>query len=339
MPSVQRVRWAKFRVVATAVVALAILSTLVVLLSGGTLFEPKVTLYLYLPDATGLAQSSPVRVDGVEVGTVESVGLSDSTEPSRVVRVTMKIERRLLSSITLDSTAQAAADTVVGDKFIQITTGKSPERVQPGEEIRYKGSTDLMTSLDLSQFRQSLDKMDALLTDIEDGESRLGQFIMTDTMYRDLLHRVAELESGIRAAADTTSSVGRELYTDSLYQQISGTIRRLDDTLVRLQTGQGSFGPMLLDTAQHDQITAQVVSLHKSVAAIRGSEFLTSGASYDAWNKAAVGLIQQVDAFSVSPAMASSEVYDNLVGMAKELQGTTKEFRENPRKFLWMKLF
>ena len=334
MPSVQRVRWAKFRVVATAAVALAILMTLVVLLSGGTFFEQKVVLYLYLPDATGLSNDSPVRVDGVDVGKVERVALSNSVDPNRIVRVSILVDRRFLSSITVDSTAQAASDTVVGDKFIQITTGKSAERVQPGAELPYKSSLDLMTSLDLSQFRKNLDQMDALLTDIESGRSRLGQFIMTDTMYRDLLHSVAELQSGIRAAADTTSSVGHELYTDTLYQQISGTIKRLDDTLARLQSGQGQFGAMLRDAAQHDQLTAQMVSLRKSVADIRSSPWMTSGASYDAWNKNVVGLIQQVDAFNVSPAMASSEVYDNLLGMAKELQVTTKEFRENPKKFL-----
>jgi hypothetical protein len=32
-------------------------------------------------------------------------------------------------------------------------------------------------------------------------------------------------------------------------------------------------------------------------------------------------------------------VYDNLQGMARELQTTSKEFRENPQKFLRIKLF
>ena len=37
--------------------------------------------------------------------------------------------------------------------------------------------------------------------------------------------------------------------------------------------------------------------------------------------------------------LTTSAVYDNLQGMAKELQAQGKEFRENPRKFLRMKLF
>jgi phospholipid/cholesterol/gamma-HCH transport system substrate-binding protein len=339
MRTALRVKWAKFRVAVTSAVALAIFGTLVVLLTGGTLFKPKADLIVFLPDATGLAPGSPARVDGVDVGKVESVMLSDSTEPNRVVRVVMKVERRLLSSITVDSTAQPGAETLVGDKFIQITTGKSPQRVQPGAEIPYKGAPDLMTSLDLSQFRKSLDKMDALLTDIENGRSDLGQFIMTDVMYRNVLNRVGELERGLRAAADTTSAIGRELYTDTLYQQMSGLIRRLDDTMVRLQSGQGALGQLLQDTAQHDQFAAQIASLRKSVADLRNSEYLTSTAAYNGLNTNLVGWIRQVDDFSTSPAMASSEMYDNLAGMAKELQGSTREFRQDPRKFLRFKLF
>jgi phospholipid/cholesterol/gamma-HCH transport system substrate-binding protein len=339
MKTALRVKWAKFRVAITSVVALAIFSTLVILLTGGTLFKPKADLIVYLPDATGLAPGAPVRVDGVDVGKIESVALSDSSEPTRVVRVVMKVEQSLLSSITADSTAQPVAETVVGDMFIQITTGKSPERVTPGTEIPFKGSPDLMTTLDLAQFRKSIDRMDALLTDIENGRGDLGQFVMTDTMYRSVLHRMSDLERGIRAASDTTSAIGRELYTDELYRQLSDFFRQLDDTMVRLQSGQGSLGQLLQDTAQHDQFAAQVASLRQSVARLRSSPYLASTAPYDQLNNTLAGWIRQVDDFSTSPAMASSEMYDNLAGMAKELQGPLREFHRDPRKFLRFKVF
>jgi len=323
----------------TAVVGLLILTVLILLLTGGTLFQPQALIYVYLPDATGLAQGSPVRVDGIQVGKVESVVLSASNEPTRVVKVTMKVERALLRSITVDSTAQPAADTLVGDKYIQISTGKSPERLPPGGEIVYKGSGDLMTSLDLSQFRRSLEQMDTILTDIENGRTDLGQFIMTDNMYRDLVHRVAELESGVRAAASTTSAVGRELYSDALYRQISEPIKRVDDTLARLQAGQGSAGQFLRDNAQYDQMHAQLGNLRKSIEGVRGGAFMTSTTNHEAWERAVTMLIRQVDEFNASPLMTRSDAVESLTGMARELQVTVKEFRSDPKKFLRMRLF
>ena len=339
MPSVEEIRLARYRVLFTAIIGLAILATLVILLTGGSLFRAKAVLYLYVPDGTGLAQGSPVRVDGIQVGKVDSVALSSSSDPNRVVRVTMIVDQSNLGSITLDSTAQPAADTLVGDKFIQITSGKSPNRVRPGAEIAFKGSGDLMTSLDLSQFRRNLDQMDVILTDIENGRNELGKFVMTDSMYRDLLHRVAELESGIRAAANTTSAVGRELYTDALYVQVADPIARIDKTLARLQAGEGSVGQLLHDTGQYDQAQSQLASLRKSIAGVRASEFFASAAAYEGWGAGVSGLIRSVDEFGVSPMMLRSDVYEGLSGMAKELQGTVKEFRQDPRKFLRLKVF
>ena len=49
MSSTRGVGWARFRVAAVTVAALAILSVLLSLLSGGTFFQPKVTVYLYVP--------------------------------------------------------------------------------------------------------------------------------------------------------------------------------------------------------------------------------------------------------------------------------------------------
>src|ERR1051325_4313175 len=116
MPSQTRVRWAKIRAVAVTLAAIAILGTLVYLLSGGTLFQQKATLYLFIPDATGLGPESPVRVDGIGVGKVEDVFLSRSTDPHRVVRVVMRLERAFLPRIPADSWAQLSSDSLIGDK-------------------------------------------------------------------------------------------------------------------------------------------------------------------------------------------------------------------------------
>src|SRR5689334_20232603 len=186
----------------------------------------------------------------------------------------MVVQREGLDSITADSTAQAVADSTIGDKYIQITTGSNAQRIQPGGEIPYKTSPDLVKSMDLSQFRQSLEKMDALLTDIESGQSLLGQFVLGDKMYRDLQTRTAELQRGIHRAVATTGTVGRELYTDLLYRDISTPLVELDESLAKLQSGQGALGQLLRDNAEYDQFHAQVTDLRQTIAGFRSAEFL-----------------------------------------------------------------
>jgi phospholipid/cholesterol/gamma-HCH transport system substrate-binding protein len=339
MPSARQVRWAKFRVVTVCAAALIILAVLAYLLTGGSLLTQRATMYLYIPDATGLEPGAPVRVDGIGVGKVRSVTLSGSSQPSRVVKVTMTVERRRLASIPDDSTAQLASETMIGDRFVDITSGTSRRYVLPGGEVAFKGSPDLLKSLDVAQFEKQLKIASALLDDIEQGRSDLGQFVMGEQMYIDLRKRFSQIQSGIRAAASTTNEVGRELYTDRLYRRISQPLVELDRSLARLQSGQGNAGRFLRDSAQYEKLRSDMDALRRSIADLRAAEWMQSDSLYADWNRRILSLIESVDAFSRAPAMTTSQAYDNLNGMARELQETVRDFRQNPRKFMRLKVF
>jgi phospholipid/cholesterol/gamma-HCH transport system substrate-binding protein len=339
MPSAQQVNWAKFRASAVILAGLLILGTLAFLLTGGTFLEPKTQIYLFLPDATGVAPGSPVRVDGIGVGKVILVELSGSNEANRVVKVTMSIGRDRLASITGDSTAETATDTIIGDKFIDVTSGTGASHLMPGGELQFKGSGDLMQRVDIAQFQKQMHLIEVLLDDIEQGRSPLGEFIMGETIYNDLRKRITELQRGIHVAGETTTAVGQALYTDTLYRQITEPLRQLDESLARLQSGQGTGGALLRDTQQYEQALAQVADLRRSIESLHGAEMMTSDRAYRDWTRQAAAIVRQVDEFNAGPMLTTSAVYDNLQGMAKEFQATTKEFRENPQKFLRIKLF
>jgi hypothetical protein len=66
---------------------------------------------------------------------------------------------------------------------------------------------------------------------------------------------------------------------------------------------------------------------------------MTEDRAYHDWTQQVAGIIRKVEEFNSVPMLTTSAVYDNLQGMAKELQTTTKEFRESPQKFLRMKIF
>jgi phospholipid/cholesterol/gamma-HCH transport system substrate-binding protein len=339
MPSPEQVNWAKLRSSAVILAGLLILGTLAYLLTGGTFLQAKTQIYIYLPDATGISTGSPVRVDGIGVGKVTRVELSGSNEPNRVVKVTMAVARDRLISITDDSTAQTTSDTIVGDKFIDVTSGTSAGHLMPGGELKYKSSGELMARLDLSQFQQQMHLIEQLLDDIDQGKSPLGAFIKGDAIYNDLLRKVAELQRGIHVAADTTTALGEALYTDTLYRQISEPLRRLDQGLAQLQAGQGSGGALLRDTRQYEQALSQAADLRRTIHDLRGSEMLKDDRAHRDLTRQVDAIIRMLDDFNTSPLLTNSAVYDNLQGMAKEFQTTTKDFRENPKKYLRVKVF
>jgi phospholipid/cholesterol/gamma-HCH transport system substrate-binding protein len=339
MPSARRVKWAKFRVSAVCLVGLLILLTLTYLLTGGALLQPKATVHMFVPDATGLAAGSPVRVDGIGVGKVSAVSLSGSQQPNRVVRVTITVVRERLGSIPADSFAQLSTDTLIGDKFVDITSGQDRNHVAPDGELTYKDQPELMKSLDLSQFQQQLRIVDATLTDIEQGKGLVGQFILGEEVYNSLLKKLAGFQSEIRAAADASSSVGRILYSDEMYRQIGDPVAEFDRSLARIQSGQGAAGQWFRGTAQYEQLRAGARDLLHSLSDLRAKEVLRSDRQYVDWNRTVTSLIQSVDEMNASPLLNRSDAYENLNGFSRELRDTVRDFREHPGKYLRLKVF
>jgi phospholipid/cholesterol/gamma-HCH transport system substrate-binding protein len=334
MPSAPTVGWAKLRVTAVTVAALAILFVLVLLLSGGTLFQSRVSVYLYVPDATGLATGAAVRVDGIDVGSTSRIGLSGSALPARAIRLTLSVQRARLPAITSDSTAELTADSLVGDQFVDITSGTAATHVPVGGEIRYKGAPGLMQSLDLTQFQQQLRLVDAVLRDMETGHGPIGKFVQGDQLYSDVLHRMATLQVDLRAAVKTTGAVGSLIYTDSHYRRIDDSLLRLDSTLARVQSS-----PWLRETGQYQQFLDAARDLRQSVSAVRSGPLFQSDDLYADLSRRLSTLVRTVDDFNSSPAFSSSLVYDNLTGMSREWGALARAVRENPKKYLGVSVF
>jgi hypothetical protein len=247
------------------------------------------------------------------------------------------VARDTLNLIPVESYAQLSFEDPVGNKYVDITS-RGTARRQPNTEIAYKEQTDFMKSLDLETFEQQLRDVDAVISDIEAGKGRVGQFVLGTKMYGDIRRRLAEFEHDVRVAASTTGQVGEALYTDRLYRKMSAPVIALDQSLARLQSGQGA-GQYLRDSAQYDQLRAAVSDLGRAMVTFHNDPMLQSDALYRDWTHSVVLLIRSVDEIRASPMFATTQTYDNLNGFAKELRDNIKDFREHPSKFLRLKMF
>jgi len=339
MPHARGVLWARFRITAAVIAAVAILSVVVYLLTGGTLLQSKATLYLDLPDATGLDAGSAVRVNGTTVGKVGSVRLSGSNDPNRVVRLILNVERAHLPDIPSDSTAQIGSEGAVGDKYVDISQGRSPVRIRAGGEIRYKAAPELLKSLDLQQFAQQLRSIDATLTGIEQGRGPVGELVVGTQVYDDIRKDLEVSDDAFRKATAPTTSVGRLLATDEDYRKIRDPLVQIDDRLARIQAGQGDAGHLLREDGQYTHLLEQTTGLRRSIADLRAQPLLTSDAQYVSWTRALQSYIRRVDRFNASPGFSSSIAYDNLTGLARDMRASMRDFRQNPKKYLRLHLF
>jgi phospholipid/cholesterol/gamma-HCH transport system substrate-binding protein len=344
MPSPHRLRWAKVRIAVVAVSAICVLSVLVYLLSGGTWLKPKAYLTTNIPDSTGLEPDADVLLNGVKIGRVESVQLIHSKDPHRVVEVRLKVEAAFLPYIPEDSLATIDSANLLGDEYVNINMGRSPQHIRDGGELRFPPPSNFMQNIDLRQFDAQLRTIDQIIQDIQAGKGPLGQFVMSDALYRQFLDGVAKVEKELHAATGSQSQLGQVLYSASMYDNLSASLRQLDDRIAQLQAN-----PLLRNTAQYDQIRDQIAQVHHTLADLNagkgaGGEMLASDAAYVDWNRRVAAFIESVDALNsgegeVGQMLSNAQLYESLNGTLRKLQSTVTEFRADPRKFLRIKIF
>jgi phospholipid/cholesterol/gamma-HCH transport system substrate-binding protein len=123
---------------------LILLGILITLFSGSpTLFRRSNAYTLVFPDATGVAEGTPVRRSGVRIGEVKSVELDDETGD---VSVRILLDKKYL----IRRNEQAVlAHGVLGDTHIDFVTRKSDDRtpIEPGAELQGEVQADVGTLL------------------------------------------------------------------------------------------------------------------------------------------------------------------------------------------------
>src|SRR5450759_2104295 len=144
MADPKKVRWSQLKVGVVGLAAFLILAALIFLLTGSKgLFQKTALLRTFMDDASGMAEGTPVRLNGFTIGSLDKIDLITPSEPKRSVRFIMKVQGKFLRQIPVDSVAGISAANLLGDKFINITKGRNAQTVKDGAEIKSLEAQDI----------------------------------------------------------------------------------------------------------------------------------------------------------------------------------------------------
>lgn len=352
MPDRSKIRWSQLRVGLVALAAMAIAVTLIFLLTSSKgILHHNVPLITYMDDASAMQEGTPVRLNGITVGYVDSLRLTN--DPKRPVEFIMMVDERNLGDIPVDSHTGIAAANLLGDKFINITKGVSPQHVKAGDVLASLQAQDIPQLMNqmaglLQSFQGIVGRADGLLAGVEQGKGNLGLFLKDRELY-DRLNGIAsegqQLLSDIRRGNGTLSKL---LYDDSLYQEFRAPIKRLDAMLADLQNGQGTAGKLLKDPALFNEATETMNEIKGLVADLNAGKG-TAGKLLkdDQLNQRLNDLltrlnttVDKIDAGqgTIGQLMVNPQLYQELNGTTREFQALAKDMRANPKKFLRIKL-
>ncbi|MGE5569879.1 MAG: MlaD family protein [Rhodospirillales bacterium] len=354
MPAAKKVRWAQLRVGVMATAAMIILGVLIWLFtSQKPIWQSHVEIYTYMRDSAALARGAPVRLNGILIGNVAATELSGLRDPNRVVRVVMHVQRDRLRDIPIDSVAEISAENVLGTKYINIMQGTSPQKIQPGGELPSEPSAEIedlvKKGFGLFDSAQAiLNRVDKIVSQVEAGQGNVGKFLSDEKFYRELVATVTELRKLTTALGSGQGTLGKLLADESLFNEANASVKRLNELLAGLQKGEGSAGQFLQNPALYNEARASVAELRTLIAGLNAGQgtagkLLKDEAAYQQIQRVLAKLNNTLDRLNAGQGtlgqlIVNPELYTSIQGLTTELQGLVRDVRQNPKKYLSIKL-
>jgi phospholipid/cholesterol/gamma-HCH transport system substrate-binding protein len=252
---------------------------------GGRNFGRSPNVTIALDDAGTLKRGSPVKVSGVQLGTVQEIEYQDYGK----VLVRINLDERVHPK--RDASAQLSSVGLVADAIIKFNPGTAPEPLPAdaiivgtvdkgfmalGDELAGKAK-EVMSGLnefankqlaeDISRTLAAVQRMADLYSNPKSGPSAELErtLIEVQRMGNRLDSTLNEFKvGGSLAHADTLMNNLAKLSSDA-----RGTTLRLDSLLARINRGEGSLGKLASDTALYANAQRLLKSLQELADDIR----------------------------------------------------------------------
>ncbi len=243
---------------------LAVISVLVFAIAEKQhLFERHFKITALFSRVSGLKVGSPVRLAGLEVGSVESL---DFTLAGQVEGV-LAIQARYAEQIRGDSVATISSVGVLGDKSVEISIGsKKTAPLRDGAQIQTKDPIDVAELID--QVSPMAVKVDEILTYLSKitGEFSMEDFQFSKTMThaRNIMEKV---DSGTGALGKAVNDPALYDKTVRLAEVVTNAARALDQTMSRIDTASHEFPGLIASTRKAmEDVSAISGSVRESVS-------------------------------------------------------------------------
>lgn len=331
-----RRRWIRMAVVGAAVLtAMAIFA----IVARRTFLRHEVDLSTLIDDSAGIGPSSPVLLNGIDVGHVVRVTLSGSRDPDKTVRITMRFPRRILTEIPVDSTAAITSANLLGDKYIDISRGKSLNHVEAGGQIVSTPTQDISTALSsanapLEQINRIFAHADKILGYINSPQGTLGKFLNNSSFQK---HLTAVSGDQSQIVKNVSGGAGLLARFNEISAEVQKPLARLNAVQTAFQQGGGSLGKLLNDpsltTEAHETINEANQLISDFNAGNRTTDLI---ARIEKVKQKVDDTVAHVNAGqgTVGQLIASPNLRDSLERVRQELDGLVADIKKHPTHFV-----
>lgn len=310
---------------------------------GKNIFKKIITIQTVIDDVTGLAISSPVKINGFKIGNVNNIVLNP--EDINSMLITMEVDGNI--KFPKSTTASIVSGQLVGGKevvldFENLCSGT--DCLQDGDYIKAKNIgflESLVGEENLENYSAGLKESVGAVMDT------LNATLMDEDSNSPINKSFRSLEITMDNLASTTSSIN-SLFRRS-QAELSSTISNLATITETMATSDAQIRSMLTNM---DLITKQlkdadlgatVGNANKAIDTATGMLTDVSGTLEEA-NKTFSNLndlLVKADKGegSMAKLMNDKELYDNLAATSKNMSLLLQDLRLNPKRYVNVSVF
>jgi phospholipid/cholesterol/gamma-HCH transport system substrate-binding protein len=339
MPRTRSLGWSELKIGVLTIVAIAIAAVLIFSLTGSRgFFWQRYSLKTQFPNVAGLAPGSPVRVAGVEVGSVTAIDFVGEE-----VEVTFEVKRTMRNRITDKSVARLGSVSLLGESAVDITPTTDGTPIPEWGYVPQGRAAAALSDI-TDQASQGIAELTGMIHDIRGGRGTVGKLVTDEQLYAEM-HRfvtaASTLTDGLRQGR---GSLGKLLTDSQAANALEASLKNVEAMTRALNAGEGSLGKLLKDDAFSRSVTSATANLDTLVARLNSGEgtagkLISDPALFNRLNSVTERMDQLVSRLNdgegtVGQLLKDKQLYENMNSVVSDVRSLIADMRKDPRRFL-----
>ena len=252
-----------------------------------SLFRPTFTVKAYFKNIEGLRNGAPVRLGGIDVGSVKNIEIVKDTTGK--VEVTMRLHNEVQRFIRKDTKASIETEGLVGNKVVVLEIGSATaDLIEEGGAIQAKDPIGFGAVIEETQgimgyTKEMTKNMADLFERINKGEGTIGKILTDDKLYfqaTELTKRADQSLGAIIIELEKVSQIFKTLGSgvSEVITNVNQAVIEVDTIIEGVSKGRGLLGQVLVEGSKYDSLFTntmseiQKTSVEARIAASRLSE-------------------------------------------------------------------
>lgn len=323
----KQLMWSKLKVGIIITMAIMILLFTVFFANGlEKILSPTIDIRAHIKDVKGLRQGSPVWFSGIEIGAVKRIDL----HAEKGTLVTMSIKKDKAQFIKKDSIASVQTMGLLGDKYIEISTGSSdvssisPEDIIEGAEYMEFKDVIKTGSEALKRITEFVGEMDSFIKKMDKVVDAINnsKFLKDPTLYNNLEEASRNLAYALRDLRESEGTMKKIIQDPSMYNKMLSAASSLEEFGRRMNEGSGTLRKLSEDPSLYENLNKATLQLNSVLEKIDSGEGLAGSLLKD---KELPNELR--------------ETVSELKTLSRELGELTKDIKSNPKKYFKFSIF